>query len=332
MSVLSVGIVDVIDFVATPDNEGCYIDVMGAIINDTKWVLRFKLILSTVTEAGNRQLIIGFSSVTERDNSTTSQDFIGMAMHSIDTTFNAVDADGVVMDSKSSQAFAENLAAQTLWVEIIRVSTTSFTVELFSDAFSTSIEKETVAIDATVASLRYLAVQSLEVSGSGAVTGTMDDVEFWDAVATTTEAEPDTIDDMARDDSTATLWKSTSEVAPAIYADMGSAVDIVGVAIWPHADTTVTEIKIRCSTDATFSDAENVRTITYSNLTEGAYNYIRFNRLGSDRRYLQIIGTDAGSLILAINEIKVLRPTTVTRDHTHLTISTSDTSIGLDGT
>jgi hypothetical protein len=150
--------------------------------------------------------------------------------------------------------------------------------------------------------------------------------------------------DMVFDDSTATKWQSDNETNPAIYVDCGgSNVNLVGIAIHPHANSTVTEIKIRASTDATFTDSENVRTITWSDITEGSWNYIRFNAVNA--RYLQIYGTDGGSAILSINEIKYLTKTDseltqdyltktdseLTQDHTHINIDPSATGLALSG-
>jgi len=140
----------------------------------------------------------------------------------------------------------------------------------------------------------------------------------------------------AIDDNTADThrWQSNSEVAPAIYVDTGSNKEWAALAIWWNSASTVTEVKIRISTDVTFTDSENVRTITVTDLTAGQYNFIRFNRLPEDRRYLQIIGTDGGSLVMSINEIKILNPSAAdfNRKHGHVPISSSDTALDLDGT
>ena len=133
------------------------------------------------------------------------------------------------------------------------------------------------------------------------------------------------------DDDTTTTHEVTS-ANPAVYVDCGgSNVLLAGIAIYLHANTTETEIKIRISTDATFTDSENVRTITVSNLTAGAWNYIRFNLKNS--RYAQIYGTTGTSVVLAISQIKYLTKTEteVLADLGVLEISSSDTSLGLDG-
>jgi hypothetical protein len=129
------------------------------------------------------------------------------------------------------------------------------------------------------------------------------------------------------DDDLCTHWRSNSEVNPNIYVDMGTAQNITMVAIHPHCASTVCEIKIQTSSDAcTWTD---LRTITWSNVTEGAWNYIRLNV--SNARYLRIYGNDGGSKILAMNQIKVLTRTAdqITVDHRHVDLGATNTSIPL---
>ena len=113
---------------------------------------------------------------------------------------------------------------------------------------------------------------------------------------------------------------------------MGSTKNILGLAIYLHANTTETSIALRCSSDNTFTSGENVRVITVSNLTAGAWNYIRFNLRST--RYVQVYGNSGSSLVLAIAEIKYLTKTDaqVLADLGILEISVSDTSLALDGT
>ncbi len=134
-------------------------------------------------------------------------------------------------------------------------------------------------------------------------------------------------------DNTATVWKSAAEVNPAIYVDMGgSALNVLGVAIYWSSESTETEIAIRISTDITFTSGENTRTILVTALTAGAWNYIRFNL--KNARYMQIYGNSGASVILAINELKYLTKTDseVLADLGILEISPTDTSLALDGT
>jgi hypothetical protein len=132
------------------------------------------------------------------------------------------------------------------------------------------------------------------------------------------------------DDDDSTLWKSGSESNPNIYYDVGSAKLISHIAIKPNAETTSTELKLQSSTDAsTWSD---LRTITYSNLTEGSWNYLRFNVFYG--QYFRVYGNDGTAKVLAITEIKYLThsDSELTRQHGHIEISSSDTGLSLDGT
>lgn len=107
------------------------------------------------------------------------------------------------------------------------------------------------------------------------------------------------------DDNTDTYWKSDSEASPAIYVDLsGSAREIVGIALNINkTETTITAIKIRASTDTSFSDAENIAYVNISDFTENTWRFLANNFLADDRRYVQFIGVGTG--ILAIYGIKV---------------------------
>ena len=136
----------------------------------------------------------------------------------------------------------------------------------------------------------------------------------------------------AVDDNTGTVWQSDQQVNPAIFVDEGENNNFVGVVLFWNANTTETSFTIRVSTDNTFSAAEDVRTILTSAMTNGAFNFIRFNvKVG---RFLQIRGASGSSLVLAINEIKDLLKTDseILADLGILEISPTDTSLALDGT
>jgi len=130
------------------------------------------------------------------------------------------------------------------------------------------------------------------------------------------------------DDDTGTNQSDTS-TNPFIYIDAGSSLNLTAIAIHLNAATDETEIKIQSSSDAsTWTDK---RTITVSNLTDSAWNYIRFNVVNA--RYLRVYGNSGSSVTLAINEIKYLTKTALelSANHTHLEISASDTTLGLNG-
>ena len=137
----------------------------------------------------------------------------------------------------------------------------------------------------------------------------------------------------AVDDNIATAWESDPETNPNINVDMGAVKNITALAIHLNANNTETQIKIRVSSDQTFTDSENVRTIIASDLTAGAWNFIRFNIITSGR-FVQIFGSSGSSLVMSFNEIKYLTKTDaqILEDFGILEISTSDTSLDLDGT
>ena len=136
----------------------------------------------------------------------------------------------------------------------------------------------------------------------------------------------------AVDDDTGTLWanQNAGGTNPWIYVDNGSTGNFNGIAIYPSSISTETEIKIQLSATTVFSD--DSRTITYSNLTNGSWNFIRFNN-SSGMRYARIYGSSGVSSRLAINEIKLLlfSDSEVGGEHGHLSISGTDTSLALDG-
>jgi len=134
----------------------------------------------------------------------------------------------------------------------------------------------------------------------------------------------------AVDDNTATSWLSSTETNPNIYVDMSSSTTTSNLALYPNTGTTETEILIQSSDDAAAWTTQ--RTITWSNLTEGAWNYIRFNIVSS--RYWRIYGNSGNSVDMQIDEIKVLDAVSdanVRTLHGHIGISSSDTSLNNAG-
>lgn len=138
--------------------------------------------------------------------------------------------------------------------------------------------------------------------------------------------------DVVFDDDTGAKWQSNSETNPWIQVDCGgSDLNLTGMAVHPHANSDVTEIKIQYATSAAPTTWIDLRTITWSDLTEGSWNYIRWNMVSG--RYLRIYGNDGSAKILSINEIKYLTKTDseVTAEHTHINIDPTITGLDLSG-
>jgi hypothetical protein len=133
------------------------------------------------------------------------------------------------------------------------------------------------------------------------------------------------------DEDTGEYWISTAETNPFCYVNMNASTKVAGIAIWYESDTTETEIKIQTSPDnSTYTDK---RTISTSNLTADAWNFIRITP--TTCQYVRIYGSSGVSKVLAIGEIKVLSGVTddmILNTHEHLDIDTTSTAIGLDGT
>jgi hypothetical protein len=302
---------------------------------DASFTFRCKLVVTTVTAGSESHYgFIGLTDLTQTSDLDAAGDRIGLRLTNTaggTKAFVAVATNGAGVTAPTvSSTFATALAAGTYYLEIKRTSLTSVTVSLYSNSgFTTLTEAETLTVTSGYTGLRYIAFQNWnQTSGTGVLLGTADDFSLWKTSGGAAAVATNSINT-----DTTSIWQSTSGANPAIYVDCGgSAINIMGCAIYLHANTTETEIKIRADTDTTFADANNVRTITVTNLTAGAWNYIRFNI--KNVRYLQIYGSSGTAKVLAISEIKYLTKTDtqILADLGVLEISGTATSLALDGT
>ena len=121
----------------------------------------------------------------------------------------------------------------------------------------------------------------------------------------------------AVDDNLTTYWESNAAANNWIYVDNVTEKSISQMTIYPKSTTTETQYKIQWSNDlATWTD---VRLINVSALTNGSYNYIRFN--GVSARYFRIYGNSGTSYVMSINNIRVNESTSIDATHGHLEIS-----------
>jgi hypothetical protein len=309
---------------------------LGSSLSNSTWLLRAKLIFTAFTQASPSTLLLDIgigsaASSTPIDNSGVALDFIGIQERITQTTnvwgLAAYDSSGPWADAPEMD---NDPVVQTYYLEIIRTSSTGMSIGLYSDAaFTTLIMPiETRSVPATVTNLRYLRVGNGIEAGETAgnqIEGTVEDFQIWD-----NNTSPSLGCNLAIDDNVATSWASTSEVNPNIYVDMSSSTTTSNLALYPNAGTTETEIKIQSSSDALAWTDE--RTITFSNLTTGAWNYIRFNLLAA--RYWRIYGSSGNAGVLQIDEIKVLDSVSdadVRNLHGHIPISSTDTSLNNAG-
>ena len=132
------------------------------------------------------------------------------------------------------------------------------------------------------------------------------------------------------DNDTSVLTKTNAETNPYISVGLSASGNISQIALYLHGDTTETEIQIQTSPDN--STWTTKRTITVSNLSSGAWNYIRLNT--TIGQYVKVLGSSGSSAVLAIGEIKLLTATDseVSINHGHVAISSTDTTLASDGT
>jgi len=122
------------------------------------------------------------------------------------------------------------------------------------------------------------------------------------------------------------FWESNAETNPNCVLDWGALKDFGQVALYWGSDSTETQILVQVSSNG--SDWTTVRTINSTAFTSGATNYIRFNLINA--RYIRIYGNSGDSKVLACRVDARINPSL--GDHEHIDISTSDTTIPLDGT
>lgn len=334
---------------------------LGSTLSDSAWVLRGKLIYSTITLGGGQTTFVDFgvgnaNHATPLAN-TMAMDFIGLQSRITQagaSPWGLVGYDSAgALDNPENPVMDTDATTQTYYVEIKRLSTTSMSIGLYSDAaFTTLIMPiETKVIAATITGLQYLRVGNGFV-GSGTVGnvlgGTIEDFQIWDTVTsatgsptydngtfvawtrTGTEASATGGSSCANavDNNLATVWQSTAAANNFIYVDVGSEKDLSQMALYPNAATTETQYKIQYSNDlVTWTD---LRLFNVSALTNAAYNYIRFNTVTA--RYVRIYGNSGTSYVMAINEIKIDETNAVSTEHGHLEIDPTDVTLSLDGT
>jgi hypothetical protein len=172
-------------------NDYVYKDLTS--VSDTAWVLRYHMVHTSETgnNAKNTVPNIGLSSIT--GSTTTSQDMIGLNLqfgqddiYQTRYTNNAASS-----GATGSTNFSTGITgSDDYYVEIIRTSANEFTIEFFSDEYSTSVEKVTQAITSgqEPTGLRYLGIQLGHGSADDDIlNGYLDDIEFYNGVTTAGE-------------------------------------------------------------------------------------------------------------------------------------------------
>jgi len=306
------------------------------------WVMRFKVSGTALTNSnpGNAwsyEVTVADTSAYSNESPAGNPVYAGVwvmeltGAGSVGYTFSRAWTNSA-NQSTASASFV-NPITMTWYVQIVNNGTTIQTDAYTNADFSTGLVSSITTTQTTPSdlqgSLKQLNIRSYVQAGlTTASTVYIEDINFWNNVSSITSV-PNPCSN-AIDNNVATKWQSDVEVNPNIYVDMSSSTTTSNLALYPNAATSETEIKIQSSNDAlAWTDQ---RTITWSNLTEGAWNYIRFNLISA--RYWRIYGSSGNSVDLEIDEIKVLDSVSdadVRNLHGHIPISSSDTSLNNAG-
>ena len=183
---------EVMDFdtSAADVTHGTYIDI--GLISDTAWILRFKFTVNNISvgsDSTGAAFLVGLSSINGAGNMRTVQDGI-FFFHNIASGGNAYgirDTDGAGPILTASDAiFAHTPTTETIYNEVIRLTATTYSAEIFSNsAYTTSVESESGTVSSSTASLRW--IRAANDGGSDGtedhtMNGTIDDVKFWDGI------------------------------------------------------------------------------------------------------------------------------------------------------
>ena len=159
-------------------------------VSDTNWVIRSQLDLDTVTQGSVVNDVFfshGIGSIS--NNINDSQDFLGLMIRVDDTKTDifAVETDGSAPNNETTTLFTRQAQAETLYVEMKRDSSTSFTINLYSDSgYSTLLESKTITIPSSLTGLRYIKVTSLQGFSDSELIGSVSNIKFYNGVTSTT--------------------------------------------------------------------------------------------------------------------------------------------------
>ena len=145
------------------------------------WVLRFKMVISSYISGGvgDHRIAIGLQSSNTMNHSTARD---GIYVHFGDVGYSPIrltEVDGVSLEAAATHqtSFSHSVTTETLYVELIRNSSTSATCKIYSNSYSTLIESQTITLNATTVNLRYLVMTVKSSDTVRQMIGTLDDFQ-----------------------------------------------------------------------------------------------------------------------------------------------------------
>jgi len=327
---------------------------LGFTLSDSAWVADFDFILNSRTIADNSPCV----ALCDTANGDVNSGVVDMV---------AVFFNGIGLNVQ--MGFKDGAGARTLggaitiaqsvqyYLRFERTSTINIRLSVFSNQARTNHiagSPTNLAIPATIISLAHLSHWAGSIDSSnagqihqcdidntviGAFSENYETDVGWDAslngretfVVVTPSPFPAT---NAIDNNTVTYWQSDNLLNQWLRGEFSAIADKEPSAIAIFVDKskmTVTQFLIQTSVDGVAWTLK--RTINITQLTDLAYNFIRFNRDVLPIRYIRLIGNDVTAKQFAINEYRALIPTATQwlERQTHKTISPTSTSIGLAG-
>jgi hypothetical protein len=324
------------------------------------FVMRFPLTFTSFNNTNSGQAVgfhIGLSDTATIVGENPSQMMLYFSRSAHGAGLNgepAIKSNTTSTNTTSNGSTVSSPYSETVYVQIRRTSASQSILTLYSDstyAAPALLETVNIAFAVNPTGLRYIFARIFYQNITSTNTVLIEGFDFWnnmDTVAGTADYTWDgsatgwtqisnggtitfttgTAAIQAVDDNLATYWQSNAAVNNWVYVDNVTEKSISQMTIYPKSTTTETQYKIQWSNDlATWTD---VRLINVSALTNGSYNYIRFN--GVSARYFRIFGNSGTSYVMAINNIRVNESTSIDATHGHLEISPTDATLSLDGT
>ena len=164
-------------------------------VSDTKWVLRWKWEITTISENSDgtpHDTAVGISNNTVGYN--TAQDALTLRFRESSTndkkiSLKSANDPEIIFGGATDADFTTKFSVSTFYCELKRTSATSYTANIYSDSsYSTLTESQTGTCSSSITGLRYLKVglNNNDGTANGQVSGHIDDVKFYNGVTETT--------------------------------------------------------------------------------------------------------------------------------------------------
>ena len=128
------------------------------------------------------------------------------------------------------------------WIDII-CDGSDVVINVYSDAGKTNLVATSTESIGSAINFRYFIISGDTAAGSSErIAFTIDEIVMYASQETGSITHTAS---KAVDDDTAEYWQSDSEANPAIYVNCGSSKNLLGLAIYLHANSTETSVKLR---------------------------------------------------------------------------------------